>query len=57
MRKPKLSINLNKRHIILACLTLMLGIAVYVNYALTGTALKPTDVVEGTTYSFVATKA
>lgn len=47
MRKPKLSINLNKRHVILACLTLMLGIAVYVNYALTGTALQPTDVVEG----------
>lgn len=48
MRKPKLSFNLNKRHVILACLTLMLGIAVYVNYALSGgSLLESTDVVEG----------
>ena len=31
MRKPTLIIG--KKHIILACLTLILGIAVYMNYA------------------------
>ncbi len=48
MRKPKLSININKKHIIIACLTLILGISVYVNYAITNNAkLKPTDVLTG----------
>ena len=48
MRKPKLSISINKKHIILACLTLLLGISVYVNYALTqNTTLKPTEVFDG----------
>ena len=36
MRKP--SIIIGKKHIILACLTLILGIAVYMNYAFSGTA-------------------
>ena len=43
MKKPSLIIG--KKHIILTCLTLMLGIAVYVNYAVTdsGTKLKKAD--------------
>ncbi len=48
MRKPKLSININKKHIILTCLTLILGISVYVNYALTNNdGIKPTEVIQG----------
>ncbi|MDE5917000.1 MAG: SpoIIIAH-like family protein [Oscillospiraceae bacterium] len=43
MKKPSLIIG--KKHIILTCLTLMLGIAVYVNYAVTdsGAKLKKAD--------------
>lgn len=49
MTKSKLNFkfNLNKKHIILACLTLLLGIAVYANYELSKTELKPTDVMNG----------
>lgn len=45
MKKP--SVILGKKHIILACLTLMLGIAIYLNYVFTqsGKDLKITDVV------------
>ncbi len=46
-RKLKLNFNLGKKHIILACLTLLLGIAVYANYELSKSELKPTDVVNG----------
>ncbi len=38
MKKP--SIIIGKKHIILTCLTLMLGIAVYVNYAVTDGSFK-----------------
>lgn len=41
--------SIGKKQIILACLTLMLGIAIYVNYVLSGTSdkLKATDVIKG----------
>lgn len=42
-----LNFKLGKKHIILACLTLLLGIAVYANYELSKTQLKPADAVEG----------
>lgn len=47
MKKPTLIIG--KKHIILACLTLILGIAIYLNYAfnLTGNELKTTGVISG----------
>ncbi len=51
MTKTKRKLNLNfrigKKHIILACLTLLLGIAVYANYELSKSELKSTDVVDG----------
>ena len=46
-RKFKLNFRLGKKHIILACLTLLLGIAVYANYELSKTEIKPTDIVDG----------
>lgn len=46
-RKIKLNFRLGKKHIILACLTLLLGIAVYANYELSKTEIKPTDIVDG----------
>ncbi len=56
MKIPKL--NIGKKQIILACLTLILGIAIYVNYILSGTAkdLKATDVIQsaGVNYNDVA---
>lgn len=47
MKKPNFIIG--KKQIILACLTLILGIAIYVNYLLSGVPdkLKPTDVIKG----------
>lgn len=45
--KIKFNFKLGKKHIILACLTMLLGIAVYANYELSKTELKPTDVVSG----------
>lgn len=45
--KFKFDFRLSKKHIILACLTLLLGIAVYANYELSKTELKPTDVMDG----------
>lgn len=59
MRKINRSFNLkvNKKHIILACLTLFLGITVYANYRLSNTKLPATDVMEsvdiGDTYGEV----
>ncbi len=46
-RKTKFKFNprISKRQIIIACLVLLLGIAVYANYELTNTDLKATDVV------------
>ncbi len=45
----KTNFTIGKKQIILACLTLMLGIAIYVNYVLTPTSneLKATDVING----------
>lgn len=47
MKKPNLVIG--KKQIVLACLTLMLGIAIYVNYALSAppAELTPTSVYDG----------
>ncbi len=47
MKKTNLIIG--KKQIILACLTLILGIAIYVNYVLSDipTELKPTNIIEG----------
>lgn len=47
MKKPSLIIG--KKHIILACLTLILGIAIYLNYAFaqSGKGLSATDAVNG----------
>ena len=48
MRKNKLNIKISKKHIIIACLTLFLAIAVYSNYWISqNSGLKPTDVIEG----------
>lgn len=49
MTKAKFIRNfkLEKKHIVLACLTLLLGVAVYANYGLSNTKLTPTDVVSG----------
>lgn len=48
MKRAKLNFKITKKQIIIACLTLFLGIAVYANYLLAqGTSLKPTDVIEG----------
>ncbi|MFT3950896.1 MAG: SpoIIIAH-like family protein [Oscillospiraceae bacterium] len=51
MKKPNLIIG--KKQIILASLTLMLGAAIYINYAVTGTGneLKATKAVDGTSIS------
>ncbi len=46
-RKLNINFRLGKKHIILACLTLLLGIAVYANYELSKSELKPTDIVDG----------
>ncbi|MCD8108099.1 MAG: SpoIIIAH-like family protein [Oscillospiraceae bacterium] len=43
--KPKFIPRISKRQIIIACLVLLLGIAVYANYQLSNTELKATDVV------------
>ncbi len=52
MKKSNLMIG--KKQIILACLTLILGIAIYVNYLLSPTAkdLKATDVIKDTGFSY-----
>ncbi len=48
MRKNKLNIKISKKHIIIACLTLFLAIAVYSNYWISqNSGLQPTDVIEG----------
>lgn len=51
MKKPTLI--LGKKHIILACLTLILGIAIYLNYAFTapGDGLKAADAVNSSASS------
>ncbi len=41
------SLKVNKKHIILACLTLFLGITVYANYRLSKLEIPATDVVDG----------
>ena len=43
----KLSFKFGKKQIILTCLTLLLAIAVYANYEMSKTELKPTEVVSG----------
>jgi stage III sporulation protein AH len=52
MKKPNLIIG--KKQVILACLTLILGIAIYVNYLLSPASkqLKATDVIQGTGFSY-----
>lgn len=49
MKRINRSFNfrINKKHIILACLTLLLGITVYANYRLSTIELPSTDVVSG----------
>lgn len=49
MKRINRSFNLrvNKKHIILACLTLLLGVTVYANYRLSTVELPTTDVVQG----------
>ena len=49
MKRTQRSFNLrvNKKHIILACLTLFLGITVYANYRLSNVKIPATDVMEG----------
>ena len=48
MRKNKLNIKISKKHIIIACLTLFLAIAVYSNYWISqNSGLQTTDVIEG----------
>ncbi|MCD7732638.1 MAG: SpoIIIAH-like family protein [Oscillospiraceae bacterium] len=44
-RKFRFNSRVSKRQIIITCLVLLLGIAVYANYELTNTDLKATDVV------------
>ncbi|MCC8196004.1 MAG: SpoIIIAH-like family protein [Ruminococcus sp.] len=44
-RKIRFNLRVSKRQIIITCLVLLLGIAVYANYELTNTDLKATDVV------------
>lgn len=48
MKRISRSFNLriNKKHIILACLTLFLGITVYANYRLSNTKIPTTDVMD-----------
>lgn len=41
------NLRVNKKHIILACLTLFLGITVYANYRLSNVKIPSTDVVDG----------
>lgn len=59
MRKINRSFNfkVNKKHIILACLTLLLGVTVYANYRLSKVELPTTDVMDsvdiGDTYGEV----
>ena len=43
----KLSFKFGKKQIILSCLTLLLAIAVYANYEMSKTELKPTEVLSG----------
>ncbi len=43
----KLNFKFGKKQIIITCLTLLLGIAVYANYELSKTELKPTEVMDG----------
>ncbi len=43
--KPRFIPRISKRQIIITCLVLLLGIAVYANYQLSNTELKATDVV------------
>ena len=45
-KKVKLNLKLTKKHIILACLTLLLGIAVYANYSLSKSQLDTTDIID-----------
>lgn len=48
MRKTKLKLNINKKHVILACLTLVLGISVLINYSISNSSgLEPTEVLQG----------
>ncbi len=49
MKKASRSFNLkiNKKHVILACLTLFLGITVYANYRLSKTEIPVTETVDG----------
>ena len=48
MKRVSRSFNLrvNKKHVILACLTLLLGITVYANYRLSNAKIPTTDVVD-----------
>ncbi|NLZ45926.1 MAG: SpoIIIAH-like family protein, partial [Clostridiales bacterium] len=52
MKKPNVIIG--KKQIILASLTLILGIAIYVNYAMskTGEGIKTTDKVKGVSVNY-----
>ena len=45
--RRSLNIRINKKHIILAGLTLLLGITVYANYRLSSVDLPTTDVIDG----------
>lgn len=48
MKRAKINFKITKKQIIIACLTLFLGIAVYANYLLAQSApLQPTDVIDG----------
>ncbi len=41
------NLRVNKKHVILACLTLLLGITVYANYRLSNAKIPTTDVIDG----------
>lgn len=48
MRKTNFKLSINKKHVILACLTLILGISVLINYSLSNTSeIQPTEVLQG----------
>lgn len=51
IKSRRINLRITKKHIILTCLTLLLGIAVFTNYALSKSGLPSTDVMDNVDYS------